>query len=327
MRAIRLHGYGPPENLRLETMPDLQPASGEVRIAVAAAGVHLIDAELRAKGAAGALPAAPLPMTPGREVAGIVDAVGPDVERRWLGSRVVVHLGAASGGYASQAVAGAADLFVIPAGLGFDPAVAMVGTGRTAMGIVEVAAVTGDDVVLVTAAAGGVGSLLVQHARSVGAFVIGTVGGAAKLAVVGELGVDLIADHNRADWPETVRSRLGSRGVSVVLDGIGGAIGTAAMNLLAPGGRLVMFGWASGGPIGMGPFDLLRLGISASAGIGTRVLARPGGVRPLQQAALDAAASGAWVPLINPAFLLADAAGAHRAMVARRTVGKTILRP
>jgi NADPH:quinone reductase len=330
MKAIRLHEYGPAANLRLETLPDLVPGAGQVRVAVVAAGVHLIDAELREKGAAGSLPAAPLPMVPGREVAGTVDLVGPTVAESWLGQRVVVHLGAASGGYAEQAIATVTDLFVLPDSLGFDAAVAMVGTGRTAMGILEIAQLSADDLVLVTAAAGGIGNLLVQEALAVGAEVIGAAGGPRKTEVVRGLGAQHAIDYSRdagSSWPDATRNAVIDRPITVTLDGVGGEIGTAAMNLLSPGGRLVMFGWSSGGPSRLSVFDLMRLGISATVGIGARVMARPGGLRPLQQAALDAAASGRWVPLIGPGFALADARAAHVEMVERRTIGKTILRP
>jgi NADPH:quinone reductase len=289
--------------------------------------VHLIDTQLRATGAAGTLPAAPLPMIPGREVAGTVDTVGGGIDQTWLGKRVVVHLGAASGGYAGQAVADVADLFVLADTVGFDAAVAMVGTGRTALGILETARLSANDIVLVTAAAGGIGNLLVQEAKATGATVIGIAGGAAKIAIVSGLDADAAIDYSRPDWPTAVRAWLGGRTLSVVLDGVGGEIGTAAMNLLGVGGRLVMFGWSSGSPSTVSVFDLMRLGITAGVGIGPRVVSRPGGLRPLQQAALDAVAAGRWVPLVGAVFALADAAAAHTALVERRTVGKTILRP
>src|SRR5690349_2588753 len=153
MRAIRQHELGPPDVLRLEEVPDPRPAEGQVRLVVAHSGVHLIDTRIR-QGASGPLPPPDLPTTPGREVAGTVDAVGPGVDGSWLGARVVAHLGPANGGYASLAVAPVTALHVVPDGIGTDVAVAMIGTGRTAVAILEVAAIGGDDVVLVPAAAG-----------------------------------------------------------------------------------------------------------------------------------------------------------------------------
>ena len=105
MHAIRLHAFGPAANLRYEEVEDPRPGPGQVRIAVAASGVHLIDTALRAGRPMGPLPLPELPTIPGREVAGTVDAVGPDVDEGWVGRRVVAHLGLASGGYAELAVA------------------------------------------------------------------------------------------------------------------------------------------------------------------------------------------------------------------------------
>src|SRR5262249_49930724 len=114
MRAIRQYEFGGPEALRFETLDDPVPGPGEVAIDVHVAGVHLLDTSIRAGTGFGSLPPPDLPMIPGREVAGIVDAVSPQTDDRWLRRRVVVHLGAASGGYASRAVAPVDALFALP---------------------------------------------------------------------------------------------------------------------------------------------------------------------------------------------------------------------
>ena len=181
MHAIRQHAFGPPENLRYEEVDDPQPGAGQVRVSVEAAGVHLLDTSIRAGVPGGPYPLPELPMTPGREVAGTVDGIGPDVDNEWLARRVVVHLGMASGGYAERAIANVASLHVLPDGLTADVAVAMIGTGRTTLAALEVGDLRADDVVLVTAAAGGMGSLLVQAARNVGATVVAVAGGPAKV--------------------------------------------------------------------------------------------------------------------------------------------------
>ena len=165
MHAIRQHDFGGPDTLVLEEVPDLDPGDGQVRIAVEAAGVHLVDTTIRSGESGGPFPLPDLPMTPGREVAGRVDRTGPGVDPAWSGRRVVAHLGLASGGYAEQALAAVTALHALPDHVTAPAAVAMIGTGRTAMGILEVAGIAADDVVLVTAAAGGLGSLLVQAAR------------------------------------------------------------------------------------------------------------------------------------------------------------------
>jgi NADPH2:quinone reductase len=137
MHAIRQYVFGPVDNLRYDEVPDLVPGPGEVRIAVGAAGVHVMDTVLRA-GLEGGLPLPELPMTPGREVAGTVDAVGDGVDGTWRGRRVAAYLGhERSGGYAEFAVADSDSLLVVPDGMGDAEAVAMIGTGRTVVGILE----------------------------------------------------------------------------------------------------------------------------------------------------------------------------------------------
>ena len=147
MRAIRLHEFGPATNLTLVELPDLEPAPGEVRIAVEAAGVHLLDISLR-QGEPGPVPLPELPTIPGREVAGVVDALGSGVDESWRGQRVVAHLGRVPGGYATQAKTSVANLFRVPEHVDAVSAVAAVGTGRTALGILETEPIRPDDVVL-----------------------------------------------------------------------------------------------------------------------------------------------------------------------------------
>lgn len=326
MHAIRQHEFGGPEVLRLDELPDLSPGAGQVRVAVAAAGVHLLDTMIRAGTAGGPFPMPDLPMTPGREVAGVVDGVGAGVDRSWLGRSVTAHLGAAGGGYATQALVAVDAL--IPLAEGTDPAaaVAMVGTGRTALGILDEAGLTASDVVIVTSAAGGLGTLLVQAAADVGATVVGTAGGPDKVALVEALGADIAADHRQPGWPEDVTARLAGRAVTVALDGVGGAVGRAAFELIAPGGRLVMFGYSAGEPIALNAEDLFARGVAVTAAVGPRMFARPGGIQALAEEAIGRLASGAWRPVVQR-FPLSDAAAAHRALTARTTTGKVVLEP
>ncbi|HEY8470815.1 MAG TPA: zinc-binding dehydrogenase [Longimicrobiales bacterium] len=328
MRAIILREFGPPGVLRLERVADPEPSAGQLRIAVTAAGVHRIDAWVRAGVESPAtLPLPALPWIPGREVAGVVDAVGQGVDRAWLGRRVVAHLGPAAGGYAERAVCGEEAAFVIPEGVRDDVAVAMIGTGRTALGVLDVARVEREDVVLVTGAAGGVGSLLVQHLRRVtGATVVAGVGGAAKLEHARADGADVVADYEEPGWTRAVRDALDGRDVSVVLDGVGGRVGREVFDLLAAGGRFVFFGWASGAPTALTTDDLYARGLTASAAVGPALLRRAGSMRALEERALAAAAKGVLTPRIQR-FPLADAAAAHAALEARKAVVKVVLVP
>ena len=311
MRAIRLHAFGPPGNLVWEEVPDPEPGPGQVRIAVAAAGVHFIDTAIRAGRRMGPMPPPDLPQIPGREVAGTVDALGPGVDAAWLGRRVVAHLGPASGGYAELAVRDVEAVHRLD-GIPDAVAVAMIGTGRTAMGILDVAVIRADDVVLVTAAAGGLGALFVQAGRAAGASVVGAAGGPEKAARVRELGARAV-DYTAPDWTEKVGE------VTVALDGVGGAIGRGALEALRPAGRLILFGFASGEPTPLSAGDLFSRGLTVSGALG-----RPADQRQLEKRALAAAADGALVPLIT-SFPLADAAAAHAAIEGRTTVGKVVL--
>jgi NADPH:quinone reductase len=327
MRAIRQHAFGAAEQLRLEDVADPHPGAGQVRIRVESAGVHLIDTILRRGEAGGPVPLPQLPMTPGRELAGVIDELGADVEPTWLGRRAVAHLGMASGGYAELAVTAVESLHELPDGLDADAAVAMIGTGRTTMGILEVAQPIADDVVLVTAAAGGIGNLLVQAARNVGATVVGLAGGVAKVSLVRGLGAAVAVDYSEPGWPEAVRAALGERPITLALDGVGGEIGRATLELVGVGGRLVLFGWSSGTPTPLSAGDLFARSLTVSAAIGARTMQRPGGLRPLETQALAEAAAGRLKPLVGQRFALGDASAAHRAIEARATMGKTVLRP
>jgi NADPH2:quinone reductase len=328
MHAIRLHAFGPPENLRYEPLDDPDPGPGEVRIAVGGAGVHLLDASLRAGTVGPPLPLPDLPHVPGREVAGVVDAVGLGVGREWLGRRVAVHLGREPrhGGYASATVAAADTLHALPDTLDDAAAVAMIGTGRTALAILEVARLRADDVVLVTAAAGGLGSLLIQAARNADALVVAVAGGAEKVARASELGAAVAVDYTQPDWDEQVREALGDFELTVVFDGVGGTLGRQALKLLAPGGRHILYGYSSGTATEITTADLYAGGITVSSAVGPAITRRRGGLRGLERDALSAAARGELVPAVQT-FPLSEAAAAHAALEGRATTGKVVLVP
>jgi NADPH2:quinone reductase len=323
-RAIVQREFGPPEVLRQEEVPPPEPGEGRVRIAVEAAGVHVIDTSIRAGSAILPFPLPELPMTPGREVAGAVDAVGPGVDASWRCRRVVPHLVMASGGYAERAVASAAALHEVPERLEAATAVAAIGTGRPAVGILDEARIAPADVVLATAAAGGLGSLFVQAACSAGATAVEAAGGAAKAERVRALGADVVVDDLAPGWGERVIDALGGRRPAVVLNCVGGALGREAADLLAPGGRLILLGYSSGEPDPLATRDIVRLGISVTWALGAGISGR---MRELETRALAEAAAGRLVPVVGRRFPLADAAAAHRAIEARHTIGKTVLVP
>lgn len=338
MHAIRLHAFGPAENLTYEKAEDPEPGPGQVRIAVEAAGVHLLDTAIRS-GVRGPLPALPeLPTIPGREVAGTVESLGPDTDPAWLGKKVVAHLGMVPGGYAELAVTDADRLHELPATLDPAGAVAMIGTGRTALGILNFTTVTPDTVALVPAAAGGIGTLVVQYVKHAGGTVIGLAGGPTKTAAARANGADLALDYNDPDWPEQAREFLDLRGLpaaTVLFDGVGGPTTARALDLLGPGGHHLIFGWsaqgigADDGPHLLDETELTRRGLTQEQVLGPPMMRKAGGdnpMRTLELAALDHAARGILTPAVHR-FPLNEAAAAHHALETRGTTGKVILEP
>lgn len=332
MHASTLHAFGPPAHLRYEEVPTPVPEPGQVRIKVAAAGVHLVDTALRAGEALGPFRLPELPTIPGREVAGTVDALGPGTDAGWLGQRVTAHLGMAPGGYAEFAVVDAARAHRLPDGLPADHAVAMIGTGRTTMGVLRFTGIGPDDTVLVLAAAGGIGSLLVQYAKSRGATVIGAAGGPAKTAAVTDLGADQAVDYSQPEWTDEIRHKLGAdRPLTRLFEGVGGGLGRAALDLLAPGGEHLSYGDAAarGERTTLTEEEQRARGISSLLVVGPAMLEKvggPGNIRVLEEEALALAAAGTLVPLVHH-FPLAEADRAHHALETRCTIGKVVLIP
>lgn len=312
MHAIRHHAFGPADVLQLEELPDPAPGPGQVRIAVEAAGVHLVDTYIRSGNGPATLAPPELPMVPGREVAGIVDQVGEGVDADWVGRRVVTHLGPAGrGGYAELVLVDVARAHDIPDGLDPMTAVAAIGTGRTAAGILDFAAITADDVVAVTSAAGGLGTLLLQGARNAGARTVGLASG-SKLSVAKGAGADTVVDYTVPDWATTLR--VAEPRLTVLLDGVGGEVPRTIHRMLEAGGRMVRF---SGDQEGYDAPDRPVVDV-----LGPPLAARLG---EFERAALDAAADGSRVPHVGTVLPLADAAAAHRALETRAAVGKVVL--
>jgi NADPH2:quinone reductase len=227
---------------------------------------------------------------------------------------VVASTGGA-GAYAEQALAQVEYAVAIPAALTTADAVALLADGRTALALLRAAAVEPGETVLVESAAGGVGSLLVRLARAAGARVLATAGSQRKLGLARELGAELTVDRSNPAWPAQLEP------VDVVFDGVGGAIGEAAFELLRPGGRFSAFGLASGA------FAAVDEGEAAARQVtllrGTRLTV--GESVELTRAALELAAAGRLHPVIGQTFSLERAADAHAAMEARTTLGKTLL--
>ncbi|MFF5054487.1 zinc-binding dehydrogenase [Micromonospora sp. NPDC000663] len=315
MRAIWLREFGGPEVLVPSTAPDPTPGPGQVSINVAHANITFVETQQRS-GRPGPFRVTP-PLIPGNGVGGVITSVGPDVDPALVGKRVVSSTGG-SGGYAERAVVDAAAPIEVPTGLPLDEAVALLADGRTATMLVDAVGVRPGDRVLVEAAAGGVGSLLVQLAARAGARVIGVAGGPRKVDLLPAFGADLAVDYRRPGWAERVRNEMG--GVDVVFDGVGGDIAATAFDLLAPGGRMVSFGLASGAWSPIPPEAATARQVTL-----VRPDVPPERLRAYTWQALADAAAGRLRPLIGQRFPLERAADAHAAIEARATVGKTLL--
>lgn len=316
MRAVMVEQFGGPEVLRKVEVPDPDPAPGQVVVDVHVACITFVETQLRS---GSAMPAPwPLPVVPGNGVAGVVAALGAGTDPAWLGARVVTTTGG-SGGYAERVAVDASSLLTVPDELGLDDAVALLADGRTATMLADAARVAAGDRVLVEAAAGGVGSLLVQLARNAGATVVAAAGGERKLALARELGATVAVDYRDDGWARTVRDELG--GVDVVFDGVGGAIGRTGFDLLDRGGRMAIYGLASGVWTEL-PEELVQ-----ERGVTLVRLPppEPARLRAFTQRALAEAAAGRLRPVVGQRFPLAYAADAHAAIEARATVGKTLL--
>lgn len=322
MDQVQIDEHGAPEVLHLVEVPDPVPGPGQVLIEADAIGITFIETQMRA----GRSPrpggdALALPAVLGNGVEGHIVAVGDGVDPTVVGSRVVTATGGL-GGYSQRVVVGAADPIAVPSGLAPGEAVALLADGRTALALVRAAALTPTDRVLVTAAAGGVGSLLVQLAAAAGVdTVIALAGGANKVAVATELGADVAVDYTADGWPDAVRARAGSP--TVVFDGVGGDVAAAVLDLVEPGGRYVLFGAASGAMADAEAVTARAVDVLA----GLALIKGPDDNRALVVDALDRAAARTLRPLIGQRFPLADAAAAHAAIEARATRGKTLLIP
>jgi len=322
MKAIRVHQFGGPEALHYEEVPLPEPGAGQARVSIEAAGVNFIDVYHRT----GSYPGQ-LPITPGVEGAGVVDAVGSGVSDLKPGDRVAYAL--QQGAYAQYAVVPAAKLVPIPDGLDTRAAAAVMLQGMTAHYLSHSTyPLQPGDSALVHAAAGGVGLLLVQMAKRRGARVIGTVSTQEKARLAREAGADEVILYTQADFEAETRRLTDDRGVNVVYDSVGQATFDQSLNCLKPRGFLVLYG-ASSGPVP--PFDLQILNRKGSLfttrpSLGhyiadrAELLARSGDL-------FQWMAAGELKVRIHEAFPLAQAAEAHRQLEGRKTMGKLLLIP
>jgi NADPH2:quinone reductase len=321
MKAIRIHETGGPEVMRLEEVDIPEPGQGEVLIKIAAAGINYADLTQR-RGAY--LTRTRTPMTMGFEVAGTIAALGPGVSAPAVGTRVVAF---SDGGYAEYAVAGATNVVPIPEALDFTHAAAFPVQGLTAyLTLRESARLQAGESVLVQAAAGGVGTLAVQLARLMGASkVIGTASSEQKLDLVRRLGADAAINYTQDDWVEQVKQATDTRGADIILEVAGGTIAQQSMQCLAPFGRLVVIGAASGERPEFSGVQLMYKNLSVVGFWLTAWLSRPDRIAAAIIELMQYLGSGSLQIIVGQTFPLAEAAEAHRAIAERRTTGKVVL--
>ncbi|WP_136162274.1 quinone oxidoreductase family protein [Sphingomonas flavalba] len=322
-RVARIDRIGGPEVIAWHDVALPPPGAGEVLVRQTAVGLNFIDTYHRS----GVYPV-PLPSGLGTEAAGVVEAVGPDVTGLAPGDRVG-HFGARRGAYASHRVLPAAELVRLPDSVDAETAAAVLLKGCTAEFLIErCARVEAGWPVLVHAAAGGVGLLLVQWLKALGATVIGTVGDPAKAALASAAGADHVLLSRTDDIPARVRALTDGTGVRVAFDGVGMATWEATLASVARRGLIVSYGNA-GGPV-------TGVGLGALAAHGSLFVTRPtlfdyyvtAEERAAGVARLWAMlASGAVGVTIGQRYPLEDAARAHADLEARRTTGSTVLIP
>ncbi|HET6289082.1 MAG TPA: zinc-binding dehydrogenase [Amycolatopsis sp.] len=322
MREIRVSRFGGPGVLEQVEVPTPEPAEGELRVAVTAAGVGWLDALIRRGDGPEVFAVAP-PYVPGGAVAGTVDAVGAGVDETWVGKQVLSHApGGYGGGYADTVVALPDDTFPIPAGLDPRHAVALFDDGSTALALLEKTPVKAGERILVAPGVGGLGSVLVQLARTAGATVFAAVRGDEKAAIARKLGAEPV-DYTAADWTGEVLARTGGHRLDVVFDGVGGELGAASLTLLKNGGRFSGYGMSSGAETVIGDADRARLSVVDMAQL---VGFWPDNARRVREV-LRQAADGKLTPIIGRTYPLAQASVAHSDIEARRYTGKSLLLP
>jgi len=313
--------FGGPEVLVAGEAPEPVAGPGQVVVDVSVAGITFVETQIR-RGVDEWHARPELPYVPGGTVAGRVASFGKDVDPAWSGRRVLAGTGE-SGGFAERAVAAVGDLIPVPEELGLPEAVALYTDGGTALGLVEGARIRPGEWVLVEAAGGGVGSLLVQLARAAGARVVAAARGARKLELARDLGAEAAIDYSDPGWTDRVREATGGAGPDVVFDGVGGEIGQAAFEVMADGGRFSVHGASSGQVTTIDPARARRRGVEV---IGIEQLFGFGPqMGKWTRQVMSEAVAGRIRPVIGQTFPLERAADAHTAIESRTALGKTLL--
>ncbi|HKV33653.1 MAG TPA: quinone oxidoreductase [Pyrinomonadaceae bacterium] len=322
MKAIQVSQTGGPEVLAIADVPEPKPKPNEALVQIKAAGVNFIDVYFRE----GRYPAQ-LPFINGQEAAGVVTEIGNDVKMFKPGDRVAYT--GSLGSYADYAAVPESRLVKIPDGLDFEQAASAMLQGMTAHYLLHSTyKLQAGETALIHAAAGGVGLLLVQMAKKIGARVIGTAGTQEKAQLARDAGADECIVYTEADFETETRRLNDGKGVNVVYDGVGKATFEKGLNVLVPRGYMVLFGGSSGA---VPPFDLIKLSQKGSLFVTRPTLVNYTATREeLEWRASDVLgwiAAGELKLRIHKSYPLVEAPQAHRDLEGRRTTGKLLLLP
>ena len=323
MRAIQIERHGGPEVLREVDLPEPVPGPGQVRVRHRAIGINFIDTYYRT-----GLYQAPLPLVPGGEAAGVVDAVGPGVEAPALGARVA-YLAPSPGCYADARVIDARSALPLPEAIDFPTAAAMLLKGLTVQYLLRRTrhGLEPGDAIVWHAAAGGVGLIACQWAKALGYVVIATAGSPEKCALAKQHGAAHVIDYREEDVVARVRELTGGRGVKAVFDSVGKDTWERSLDCLQPFGLMVTFGNASGPVPPVALLELSRRGslyvtrpqlqTHIAAGAGTQMFGE----------LLEVVQRGTVKIAVAQQYPLAEASRAHRDLESRATTGASILIP
>ncbi len=320
MNAIRVHAFGAPEVMRLEEAPDPVPGPGQVVVTLAAVGVNPVDTYIRS---GQYRPDMKLPYTPGLDGAGIITAIGPEVQHRQVGQRVYVAW-SLSGTYAEKVLCKEFQTHPLPEGISFGQGAAIgVPYGAAFRALFQRAHALPGETVLVHGASGGVGIAAVQLARAAGLMVIGTAGSDQGKELVLSQGAHHVLNHHRAGYLNALQELTCGKGVDIVLEMLANINLGHDLGILATGGRVVVIG--SRGSVEIDPRDA----ISREATILGMTLYNAGEKdRASMHAAFVAGlTNGSLRPIVSREFPLADAAAAHHAVMEASTFGKIVLTP
>ncbi|MDQ3148211.1 MAG: NADPH:quinone oxidoreductase family protein [Actinomycetota bacterium] len=326
MKAWRAHELGEPEDvLRLDDVDQPEPGPGEVAVRVEACGLNFPDV-LLLKGQYQVKP--PLPITPGLEVSGVVEAVG-DGAALDVGARVLALPTTPHGGLAERVVVARAAAFPVPESMTFEEAASLHITYQTShVALHRRAALRPGETLLVHAGAGGVGSAAIQLGLAAGARVLATAGGPEKVDVCRRLGAEVAIDYTSEDFVDVVKGATGGKGADVIYDPVGGDVFDRSRRCVAWEGRILVIGF-TGGRIADAPTNHILLKNYAVVGVhwGMYATMEPTLMARTHADLLRLHGEGAIAPLVGRAVAMGEAPAALRALADRKTVGKVVVRP